>query len=202
MKRLIPIAMLGIATTFTGCVTYINEWKPEKVGQRKVVRSDINNQIVTKHKYRIQSITMDGADFGKFLYEAENVAKFMPGVFSADADAIPVTLAQHKQTLSSFGLFTFIGYYSTTTHKPCTLTVHTNPVQTIPLVESMELSTRVMILSLFPFSDSTDTPYFHKGWMESPSNMSEGKIWSEWAKSSVTGIAIALKQLEDKGLIQ
>lgn len=202
MKKLIPLAMLGIATMFTGCVTYINEWKPEKVGQRNVKRSDINSQITTKHKYRIQSITVDGADFGKFLYEAEDVAKFMPGVFSADADAIPVTLAQHNSTFSSFGLFTFIGYHSLTTHMPYTLTVHTNPVQTIPLSQAMGMSMRVMILSLFPFSDSSDTPYFHKGWMESPEKMPQGKTVSALAKSHVVGIALALKQLEDKGLIQ
>ena len=202
MKRLMPIAMLVIATTFTGCVTYINEWKPEKVGQCKVTRSDINSQIATRHKYRIQSISVDGADFGKFLYEAEDVAKFMPGVFSADLDAIPITLAQHKSTFSSFGAFTVLGYHSLTTHMPYTLTVHTDPVQTIPLSQSMTVSMRMIILSLFPFSDSSDTPYFHKGWMESPENMPQGKTSSAIAKSHVVGIALALKQLEDKGLIQ
>lgn len=202
MKKLMPIATLGIAATFAGCVTYIHEWKPEKVGQSKVERSDINNQIVTKHKYRIQSITVDGADFGKFLYEAEDVAAFMPGVFSTDADAIPVTLAQHKFTMDSFNLFTIFGYSSYTSHTPYTLTVHTNPVQTIPLSQAMEVSMRVLLLSLFSFSDSSETPYFYKGWMQSPESIPQGKTTSVVAKSHVVGIALALKQLEDKGLIQ
>ena len=202
MNKLIPVAMLGVAAMMTGCTTYINEWRPEKVGQRKVVRADINQSITTKNKYRIQSITVDGADFGKFLYEANEVARFMPGVFSADADAIPVTLSQHKHKMDSFGLFAAIGYYSMTTHMPYTLTVHTNPVQTIPLSQSMELSMRVMLLSLIPFSDSSDTPYFHKEWMGSPENMPQGKISSALAKSHVMGIALALKQLEDSGRIR
>lgn len=202
MKKMIPIAALGVAALFAGCTTYINEWRPEKVGQRKVTRSDINQQISTKHKYRIQSIAVDGAEFGKFLYEANEVAKYMPGVFSADADAIPVTLSQHKSKFDSFSLLSVIGYYSMTTHMPYTLTVHTNPVQTIPLSQSMEMSMRVMILSLIPFSDSSDTPYFHKEWMGSPENMPQGKVVSEMAKSHVMGIALALKQLEDSGRIR
>ena len=196
MNKLIPVAMLGVAAMITGCSTYINEWRPEKIGQRKVVRADINQQITTKNKYRIQFIAVDGADFGKYLYEAKEVAAFMPGVFSTDADAIPVTLSQHKSTFSSFGLLTPIGYYSMTTHMPYTLTVHSNPVQ------SMDLSMRMMILSIIPFSDSSDTPYFHKEWMGNPENMPQGKISSALAKSNIVGIALALKQLENDGLIR
>jgi len=202
MNKLIPVAMLGVAAMITGCSTYINEWRPEKIGQRKVVRADINQQITTKNKYRIQSIAVDGADFGKYLYEAKEVAAFMPGVFSADADAIPVTLSQHKSTMSSFGLLAPIGYYSMTTHMPYTLTVHSNPVQSISLSQAMDLSMRMMILSIIPFSDSSDTPYFHKEWMGSPENMPQGKISSALAKSNIVGIALALKQLEDSGRIR
>ena len=202
MNKLIPVAMLGVAAMITGCSTYINEWRPEKVGQRKVVRADINQQLTTKNKYRIQSITVDGADFGKFLYEAKEVAAFMPGVFSADADAIPVTLSEHKHKMDSFGLFTAIGYYSMTTHMPYTLTVHSNPVQSIAFSHSMELSMRVMVLSLIPFGDSSDTPYFHKEWMGSPENIPYGKMTSGLAKSCVMSIALALKQLEDSGRIR
>lgn len=200
MNKPQAIAAFAIAAALTGCTTYIHEWRPSDVGNSKVVRSEINENVATRNKYRIQSITVDGADFGSHLYVPEQVAKFMPGVFAEDG--IPVTLTQHKQKLSTFSFFAPLGYFSSTAYTPYTLVVHTHPAQTIEFSVAMDMAHKFLILSLIPFSDSSDTPYFYKGWLESPENLPVGKTVSALAKAHVMATALALKRLEDTGMIQ
>lgn len=189
-----------MAALLSGCCTYLHEWKPEMVGNRQVSKVS-KDTVTTTHKYRITGIKMEGADFGTYLFEPNELAAFMPGVYSASIDALPVKVDVHKSTFDMFTALSFVGYSSVKTIVPCTLTVGGKYNANMRFSHSTTLKTRFGVLSLFPFSDSESTDYFCKGFWESPSSLSQEKTYSNIQKTLALSIALALQEMENTDLI-
>lgn len=188
------------AALLSGCCTYLNEWRPETVNKRSVGKVS-KDTVTTAHKYRITGIKMDGADFGTYLFEPNELAAFMPGVYSASVDALPVKVELHKSTLDMFTALAVLGYSSVKTITPCTLTVGGKYNASINFSHSMSMKMRMVLLSFFPFSDSEDTEYFCKGFWERPENIPQEKTYSNVQKTVALSIALALQEMENTGLI-
>ena len=165
---------------------------------KPVTRKDISTEITTRNKYYIAHIKVQDAEFGTYSYHPQEVADFLPGVFAASPDALPVTILTYASATDMFSAMAIFGYVSTTTLTPMSITVHTDPVQTIFATNMLKLSLRSHILSIFPFSKSSRTPYYIKGYLENPANMPQGKVATNFSKSFVTAVALALKRLEER----
>ena len=189
------------AALLSGCCTTLTEWKTETVGKRAVERTT-KDGLTTTHKYRIVGIKMDGADFGTYLLEPNELAAYLPGVFSASADALPVTVDLHRATFDNFSLLAVLGYFSTKTVTPCSLTVGGKYNASINFSHSLSMKLRCLpILIFFPYSDSETTEISSTTYFAPPENMPQEKLYANTQKAIAISVAAALQEMESTGLI-